>query len=716
MTVRILLLIFTSLLLLGAGQASDKTTGSGIIVGHEPIKRERIYPFTADPAIVRLPNGDLVVTYSIAGKGAFESTNPATRICRSTDNGATWQQVAIVRPVRRASLLVHKGSLYMIASVDTPDFHCTAALKSNDNGSTWTPAPKTPNDRGYITDGGTGTPKTPVVFGNRIYLSQGRSSLISAPLSADDLLLPSVWKKISLEIDMSAKGANRLAFPRQVAETLSVCTESQIVASPQHGITILPKIAFDSAKSTVPLPHLSPIPQTMLIRSNGEKITFDPATGFIPLPGTQKKFAATYDSVSRKYYALTGIVLPSDKNTINPKTNIISHSLVRNTLALCSSADLCHWQLEKILLHSRRPERDAWQYCNMIIDGADLLIASRTALPHPKDKYPTYRGHDSNMITFHRVENFRQVEPAHVIKIENNSVQRYEITDHQNAPLGNFVLGKQPENPIGIAFEGNTFYIRQKNAGIISCDADGNQLGVVVGKPPVAFSKKTPVFTPPQASQRTWIYPASGEWRDPRNWHYYNIPDTIAETAFFGSAITDTATILITQTLALNALIFHSESTYVIARGDYTAANGTIYDSGKIRLTRQTTGESPCLEIRQGNHRIETPLVLDSDASMRIHAGAGLHLSELTQNGGLDISLHASAKPTFIIEKLTQTPAAKSLIIRLERVPKNNALKLLQIRSLPRPTVTVYSSDGAEIAAHFRDDGTLTIAPHLRDT
>jgi hypothetical protein len=58
-----------------------------------------------------------------------------------------------------------------------------------------------------------------------------------------------------------------------------------------------------------------------------------------------------------------------------------------------------------IFIQSPHVDYEAFQYFSFDFDGEDLVIASRTALQIENRKPP--RGHDSNLITFHRIAGFR---------------------------------------------------------------------------------------------------------------------------------------------------------------------------------------------------------------------------------------------------------------------------------------------------------------------
>jgi hypothetical protein len=80
---------------------------------------------------------------------------------------------------------------------------------------------------------------------------------------------------------------------------------------------------------------------------------------------------------------------------------------VRNTLAVFTSPDLRRWTKRTVLLHHPDPVNHAFQYPDWVIDGDDMLVASRTA--YDDGLGGAARAHDANYLTFHRVRQFRQL-------------------------------------------------------------------------------------------------------------------------------------------------------------------------------------------------------------------------------------------------------------------------------------------------------------------
>jgi len=353
-------------------------TGPGVVVHQlavpslwERLTRQAIY--TTSPAIVVLPDGAYLLTCNTFGHGSGASTSGTTLVYRSDDRGSNWDCIAELVDMKRGSLFVHRDrDIYMLGYRAAPGD--LLIRRSSDGGRTWTE----PLDEatGLLREGTFGgTPNRPVISGARVWFAISGRRLISAPINSD-LLNAGSWT---------------LTRPAQIQERPIdgdlVITEAQVVASDVIAPVLLPKVGGH--------------PFTVLIRSttSPEKICDPTAEDWVELPGGEKKFAAAWDPVSGYFIALTNPVLPQYANSAWPP------ELIRNVGAMLVSKDLREWRLVHIFLESPNVDYEAFQYFSFDFDGDDLIVASRTAFEMSGRKPP--RGHDSNLITFHRIRNFR---------------------------------------------------------------------------------------------------------------------------------------------------------------------------------------------------------------------------------------------------------------------------------------------------------------------
>lgn len=574
----------------------------GIVLHHEPAPaslrwglsppwvygRPRIYVTSGSIAV--LPTGEYVVAGNSFGPESGAGISGTTWVYRSADRGRSWRRLATLTGMKRGSLFVHEGGLYLLGYEAAPGR--IVIRRSSDGGLTWT-APRD-ETTGVLFEGEWGgTPQHPVAHDGRIWAAQG-TRFLSASVTAD-LLRRDAWILSPAADTRDGPVASR-----------GFHAEPQVMASPRLGVAGMPLVTEGRNHA-------------VLIRSAGDpRDILDPGPDeWISLPGAEKKFAARYDAASDRFWALTNPVLltaPWER----------TDRLTRNTAALLSSRDMRHWDVEQIFLYTAHARYEAFQYFQFDIDGEDLVIVSRTAFDVGGNRPP--RGHDSNLLTFHRIENFRQAVPRHALRIAGNDVWRMERTQHESAPLGRFANGllfagaplRRPA-ALGQTDDGDV-WIREESGRILRFDALGNFLAVSDEAPFPLSGRSLPLFPPPRG-ERSWIHSRSGRWADPDHWFYWNRPDTSGEIAIFGSAITEASDVILDRVWAVKGLRFRSANSYVLA--------GT----GGIRLD---SGEGAALlEAFEGSHDIRVPVTLAHDVEVRGGSDAALRLS-----GGLDLAGH----------------------------------------------------------------------------
>lgn len=116
---------------------------------------------------------------------------------------------------------------------------------------------------------------------------------------------------------------------------------------------------------------------------------------FFPFPGGHMKFHIVYDEQDRFYWMTASAVeFSTTQQVVGPKE--------RRVLGLYASRNLFDWQLAGIIAagETRLCSR---HYASLTIDGDDILAASRSGDTDAKNT------HDTDMITLHRVRNFRSL-------------------------------------------------------------------------------------------------------------------------------------------------------------------------------------------------------------------------------------------------------------------------------------------------------------------
>jgi hypothetical protein len=124
---------------------------------------------------------------------------------------------------------------------------------------------------------------------------------------------------------------------------------------------------------------------------------------YLPLPGGQMKFCVVYDAQTKLYWLLSTQSTDSmTKLEKLPDDRYCLSDNERRRLVLHFSKNMVDWCFAG-LVDMGSVEKASRHYANMVIKGDDLLILSRSGDENAKD------AHNGNMVTFHRVKNFRKL-------------------------------------------------------------------------------------------------------------------------------------------------------------------------------------------------------------------------------------------------------------------------------------------------------------------
>lgn len=357
--------------------------------------------YLGSPSLVRLPDGDLIATHDYFGPGAplsHEGEEFLTTVYRSRDDGRTWIRVTHIAGAFWSGLFLHEGSLYLLGT--SQGNGSIVIRRSEDGGHTWT----RPHDErsGLLFRGGFFheppnyhcAPVPVLLKDGRLYRAfedcdphvwgPGFRSLVISANADADLLDGSAWT-------MSNKLAYDPAWTPPAWGTLPRpgWLEGNVVETPAGQIWNILRFHAD------PLVDKAAVVQ---VCDEGRRLTFDPESGFIDLPGGGHKSTIRRDPVTRWYLTLSN-------NNTDP-----AFPRQRNVLSLHASPDLRNWRHVATLLeddsglsHEESIRLTGFQYVDWQFDGGDLIYLVRTA----------YRGahnyHDSNRIMFHRLADFRRL-------------------------------------------------------------------------------------------------------------------------------------------------------------------------------------------------------------------------------------------------------------------------------------------------------------------
>ena len=356
--------------------------------------------YLGSPSIAQMPNGDLFVTHDLFGKGAPH--DPWGReymghIHKSTDGGKTWALVRELPNAYWSTLFQHDSALFLFGC--SAEYGDGVIRRSEDGGRTWT----TPVDAksGLILPGGEGfeppcyhSAPVPVVFhAGRVWRAfennatrkwpQGfRSVVVSAAIDSD-------WLDAGNWTATSELGYSQEWNLPTFGENTGGWLEGNVVADRDGELwNILRCNSTPDANWCA----------CQKIDTQNMRLSFDPQKGFRRFPGGMSKFTIRFDAESDRYW------------TTSNEVTIPENPTQRNTLILASSPDLTTWERRCVLLDDPDDKKNCgsqsmtgFQYVDWLISGNDMLLAVRTA----------YRGahnfHDANYVTFHRVENFREL-------------------------------------------------------------------------------------------------------------------------------------------------------------------------------------------------------------------------------------------------------------------------------------------------------------------
>jgi hypothetical protein len=132
-----------------------------------------------------------------------------------------------------------------------------------------------------------------------------------------------------------------------------------------------------------------------------EKVPSGKTMLFVPCPGGQMKFHVLYDEPTKLYWLLS--TQATDSMTRPDRLPAGRYNLPNNErrrLQLHFSKNMVDWCFAGFVA-AGPVEQASRHYASMAVDGDDLVILSRSG-----DERAT-SAHDGNLITFHRVQNFR---------------------------------------------------------------------------------------------------------------------------------------------------------------------------------------------------------------------------------------------------------------------------------------------------------------------
>ncbi len=343
--------------------------------------------YIGSPSMEILPDGTYVASHDWFG----DIKEHKTVFFQSKDQGTTWKKISEVTNHYWSILFYCNNALWSLGwapEVKTDkSSRCIAIRRSEDGGKTWT---------------------EPIDGTSGLLLSKGRWTCEPNPIL---FYKGRIWTTFEASGPSVGKGRNwATGFCPLVASApmnanlldRNVWTFSNALTwteTPGLGGWLEGNVLFDPHGKMIALLRVDDIKNCGLaarinVSDDGKTISFDPHSGFVPLPGGCKKFMIRFDKKSNKYWGLSNWVHPADKDHPDKER-------VRNTLALICSDELKNWEVRTIVLRHEDTTR-GFQYVDWRFEGEnDLVFVSRTAWEG------AHNCHDANFLTFHRLKNFR---------------------------------------------------------------------------------------------------------------------------------------------------------------------------------------------------------------------------------------------------------------------------------------------------------------------
>lgn len=336
------------------------------------------------PGIMKLKNGTLLVSMDVYG---YRKGQNLTKIFASYDRGQTWTYLTDLFPCFWGKMFEFKGAVYMLAY--TTEYGNVVIGKSEDEGKTWSEFVKLfPGSANRDGGGPHRAPLNIMEHDGRLWTSVdfgtwekgGHMSGVLSVSVDDDLMKAESWIMSDfLPYSPSWKDA---------ADGESAgCLEGNIVKLPDGTLCNLLRYQINKCTPN----HDRAVLLKIDTKQPEKQLELYKIIDFM---GGLSKFSVVYDEVSNKYFALV--------NRVTDVTKVMS----RNVLSLVTSDDAIHWEFIRDVVdcsaYENAEEKIGMQYPDLMIDGEDLIWVQRTAMNNAKNF------HDSNYITFHRLNGFRR--------------------------------------------------------------------------------------------------------------------------------------------------------------------------------------------------------------------------------------------------------------------------------------------------------------------
>lgn len=389
--------------------------------------------FCYTPGLARLDGGRFVATMDFGGKGMKKGA-PHGRIFTSDDHGATWTNRSSF-PFQHARPFVAGRALYVLGQSGD-----LVVVRSDDGGTTWGPSVKLSDGQHWhqsacnvwyangcvylvmerrVSERIKTWPVgelAPVLMRGRTDadLAKRESWTFASELSFHDTL-PNIERDPGIDFFGVPFFPSDYPFGSLPALTRNSAPigwlETNVVQfrDPDH-------IWFDPGGKTFHLwarAHTGGTGYAAIAKvvenADGsltttlEKMPSGKTALFLPCPGGQMRFHVLYDDATKLFWLLSSQATDSMTRADRlPKDRFNLPNNERHRLQLHFSKNMVDWCFAGVVAIGATP-LESRHYASMAIDGDDLCVLSRSGDARAKS------AHDGNLITFHRVKNFRSL-------------------------------------------------------------------------------------------------------------------------------------------------------------------------------------------------------------------------------------------------------------------------------------------------------------------
>jgi hypothetical protein len=429
-----------------AATAQVEPLANDFVTLYESPDPKRVFSYS--PGIIRLDGGRLVATIDLGGPGVSEldgvkfergkANHWQGRVYTSDDGGKSWT-LRTRYPFMHARPFVAGDAVYVLGQADD-----LTVIRSDDNGETWgDPAKLTAGQRWH---------QAPC----NVHYANGCVYLVMERRVTDDIEtwyvgeVAPVLMRAAVEADLTRRESWTFAAELSFRDTIP-----KVEKDPQIDFFGVPFYDCPYPKGSTPAPgrvcapigwleanvvqfsdpdHIWHDPQGKTFHlwmrahtggpgfaciakvvEQGDRPGTGPMTTMLetvpsgktmlytPCPGGNIKFHVLYDGQTKLYWLLSN--QPTDSMTRVERLPADRHNLPHNQrrrLTLHFSKNMVDWCFAGLVAVGPA-ENAARSYASMAFDGDDLVVLSRSGDERAKS------AHDGNIITFHRIANFREL-------------------------------------------------------------------------------------------------------------------------------------------------------------------------------------------------------------------------------------------------------------------------------------------------------------------